>query len=250
MTNFTIITKSSATRLHFLAFALLFLPTLSIAQWSLNIGIAAEINSLRPLNAMIDRHNQMNTPAAIAVIPHFNVLTGHSVTLEKDLKQVLFGVHYNRLKQTVGNDDALPTTAQRALSYMNTQIGIGGEWKLASFLSIGGRLDYNFLNINRSYKTEPNYYTESANLLSKGFGSYRYHLNFQKMLNNYFAVSFRPYYQQSFKVVDFTKVNDALENTVKPVNTIKELPKFDFAPERWTNWGGEVILRMFLSYKE
>jgi hypothetical protein len=250
MTNFTILIKASATRLFHLAFAVVFLPSASVAQWSLNIGLAAEMNQLNQLNAIIDRNNHMNVPVATAAIPHFNLLAGHSVAMEKDLKRIQFGFHYNRLKQTVGNNAEFPTKPQTALSYMNTQIGISGEWKLASFLGIGGALNYNFLNINRNSKTEPNYYTESNNLLAKGFGSYRYHLHFQKMLNPYFALSFRPYYQQSFKMVDFTRVNNALEKIGTPISTVKEMPPFDVAPQRWKNWGGEILLRMFLSCKK
>jgi hypothetical protein len=250
MKNPTIMVTTGTTRLVYLAFVLLFLPTLSVAQWSLNLGFAGEINSLNQLNAIIDRNNQMNVPTAMAAIPHFNLLSGQSAAMEKDWKQIQLGIHYNRLKQTVDNNNAVPTNRQTALSYMNTQIGVSGEWKLCSFLNVGGTLDYNFLNINRSLKSEPNYYTESRNLLTKGFGSYRYHLHFQKMLNSYFALSFRPYYQQSFTGVDFTRVNTELEKMVTPISTIQEMPPFNIAPQRWKNWGGEILLRMFLSCKE
>jgi hypothetical protein len=192
----------------------------------------------------------MNAPAAIAALPPFDLLTGHSVSIEKELKNIQFGVHYNRLKQTVDNNSVLPTSAPTALSYANTQLGLNGEWKLVSFLGIGGTLDFNFLHINRSYSTETNYYTKSHNLLATKFGSYRYYLHFQKSLNAYFAVSFRPYYQQSFNVVNFMQVNEALENTVTSSNPTREISKFDLTPQHWTNWGGIITLRMFLSSKE
>ena len=82
------------------------------------------------------------------------------------------------------------------------------------------------------------------------FGSTRYYLHVQKKLNPYFAISFRPYYQRSFNVVNFQKVNEVLENTITSPNAIKEMSKFDFAPQHWTNWGGEIALRMFLSSKK
>jgi hypothetical protein len=241
MKHLTIIITTIAVRLLCLGFLLLFLPTVSVAQWSLNIGFAAEINTFNQLNAIIDRNNYRSPPAAL---PHFNVLSGYSIAMEKDMKSVQFGFRCNRLKQTVGSTANYKT----ALSYINTQIGINGEWKLCSFLGVGGTLDYNFLNINNSYKTEPNYYTNSNNLLTKNFGSSRAYLHFQKLLNPYFAVSFRPYYQQSFNGVDFTRVNDALENFVQPLHGIREIPKFDFAPQRLKNWGGEITLQMFLTY--
>jgi hypothetical protein len=246
MTNFTIMNTAHGTRLLYLPFILLLLPTLSVAQWSLNIGFAAELNPLNQLNAIIDRNNHLNAPAAI---PHFDLLLGQSIAIERDLKQIQLGVHCNRLKQTVSNNNDVPNH-QTTLSYMNTQMGVSSEWQLCSFLGVGGTLDYNFLNINQSFKSEPSYYTESNNLLAKGFGSYRYHLHFQKRLNSYFAIRFRPYYQQSFKVVDFTLVNSILEKASIPINTVKEIPPFDAAPQRWSNWGGEITLRMFLSCKE
>jgi hypothetical protein len=242
-TSFT----TGATRLLICIVTLL--PTLSKAQWSLNISGSGEISHLNQLNAIIDYHNQLNASALIAPIPHFGLFTGRSLEIGRDWKHLQLGIHYNRLTQTVNNNGALASNAPVALSYYNAQLGFRGEWMFNSFFGMGGTFDCNLLNISRSNPAKQNgYYTNSTNLFAEGYWSYRYQLHFQKLLNHYFSVSFRPYYQQSLKSLDFSGVHRSLGKTTT-LSAARDVPEFAAAPQRWITFGSELTLRMFLSGK-
>jgi hypothetical protein len=239
--------SAGATRLLICVFILL--PTLSKAQWSLNLGGSGEISHLNQLNAIIDYHNHLNASALIAPLPHFGLFTGRSIEIGKDWKHLQLGGHYNRLTQTVKNNSALAPNAIELL-YYNAQIGIRAEWMFCAYFGMGGTLDCNLLNVSRSNPIKQNgYYTNSANLFAEGYWSYRYQLHFQKLLNPYFAVSFRPYYQQSFNTLDFSGVHRSLGKTVTTLSSARDVPEFAAAPQRWITFGSELTLRMFLSHK-
>jgi hypothetical protein len=229
------------------------LPAPTYAQLNLSVGYSIERSIPNVLNRIIDNNNEMNSSVLITAIPHYNLFSGASAELGMDMDWLNLSIHASRLNQVVSNNYWLTPTSeyQTDLTYTNTQIGTRGEIMFTHFLGIGGSVDFNLVSIDRGNKADRSYYyTQSNNIFTEHHWSYRYHLHLQHMFNNYFALSFRPYYQQSFKPVDFSSVNEVLEKTVVNRRTLADYTAFSPpAAETLKNWGGEITLRMFFNRK-